>query len=90
VATLVPPWDVHNQGRHGTRPRNLRAEASALPSPHYAGLRVRPDAAELARGGPGLAAGLTTAELSPEATDAISHRGKALRARSGDRCAAGL
>jgi XTP/dITP diphosphohydrolase len=44
-----------------------------------------PDAAELARGGAGLAggaalaSGLTTAEMTPEAKDAISHRGRALR-----------
>ncbi len=41
-----------------------------------------PDSSELARGGqrsesPG---GLTTAEMTPEAKDAISHRGRALRA----------
>jgi XTP/dITP diphosphohydrolase len=43
-----------------------------------------PDASELARGSrrvdPAAAAGLTTAEMSPEAKDAISHRGRALRA----------
>jgi XTP/dITP diphosphohydrolase len=40
-----------------------------------------PDASELARGGdPPSAGGLTTAEMTPEAKDAISHRGRALRA----------
>jgi XTP/dITP diphosphohydrolase len=40
-----------------------------------------PDAAELTRLPDGLAsAGLTTAQMSPEAKDRISHRGKALRA----------
>jgi XTP/dITP diphosphohydrolase len=40
-----------------------------------------PDASELARGGdPASAAGQTTAEMSPAAKDAISHRGRALRA----------
>jgi len=40
-----------------------------------------PDASELARGGdPAAAGGLTTAEMTPEAKDAISHRGRALRA----------
>jgi XTP/dITP diphosphohydrolase len=40
-----------------------------------------PDAAELTRLPDGLASsGLTTAQLSPEAKDRISHRGKALRA----------
>jgi XTP/dITP diphosphohydrolase len=40
-----------------------------------------PDAAELARGrDPVAAGGLTTAEMTPEAKDAISHRGRALRA----------
>jgi XTP/dITP diphosphohydrolase len=43
-----------------------------------------PDASELARGSrrgdAASAAGLTTAEMSPDAKDAISHRGRALRA----------
>jgi XTP/dITP diphosphohydrolase len=44
-----------------------------------------PDASELARAGhrgdpPGSPGGLTTAEMTPEAKDAISHRGRALRA----------
>jgi XTP/dITP diphosphohydrolase len=39
-----------------------------------------PDAPELARGGDPAAAGLTTAEMSADAKDAISHRGRALRA----------
>jgi XTP/dITP diphosphohydrolase len=40
-----------------------------------------PDASELARGGdPASPGGLTTAEMTPEAKDAISHRGRALRA----------
>ena len=38
-----------------------------------------PDASELARGGDPASAGLTTAEMTPDAKDAISHRGRALR-----------
>jgi len=38
-----------------------------------------PDRAELGEAGAALA-GLTTAEMPPEAKDAISHRGRALRA----------
>jgi len=39
-----------------------------------------PDTSELARGGDVAFGGLTTAEMPPEAKDAISHRGRALRA----------
>src|SRR5258707_247628 len=40
-----------------------------------------PDPSELAAGGgPAAPAGLTTAEMTPEAKDAVSHRGRALRA----------
>jgi XTP/dITP diphosphohydrolase len=39
-----------------------------------------PDAAELAAADPPAPAGLTTAEMTPQAKDAISHRGRALRA----------
>jgi XTP/dITP diphosphohydrolase len=38
-----------------------------------------PSATELAHGGVAHADGLTTAQLAPEAKDAISHRGRALR-----------
>jgi XTP/dITP diphosphohydrolase len=39
-----------------------------------------PETSELARGGDPALGGLTTAEMAPEAKDAISHRGRALRA----------
>ena len=39
-----------------------------------------PAASELARGGDPALGGLTTAEMAPDAKDAISHRGRALRA----------
>jgi XTP/dITP diphosphohydrolase len=39
-----------------------------------------PDASELTRGGDPASAGLTTAEMTSDAKDAISHRGRALRA----------
>jgi XTP/dITP diphosphohydrolase len=39
-----------------------------------------PNASELAAADPPAPAGLTTAEMTPQAKDAISHRGRALRA----------
>jgi XTP/dITP diphosphohydrolase len=78
AAVLVLPSGrehVSEGAVHGTIVREPRGSNGFGYDPIFV-----PDPRELARGGdPASAGGLTTAEMTPEAKDAISHRGRALR-----------
>jgi XTP/dITP diphosphohydrolase len=77
AALVLPSGREHvSEGAvHGTIIREPRGSNGFGYDPIFV-----PDPSELARGGDPASGGLTTAEMTPEAKDAISHRGRALRA----------